>query len=1210
MTKRKSVPSRGLALILMMVMLMLPLPAGVYAADSTTTLTFSDSSITETVSGSGYAIDGTTLTISAAGVYKITGSCSEGSIVVKGSLSDVVLVLDDLTLKASSTAPIIIKKASSVTIHTEGSVNLYDNENPDNETSEDTAVADAFEGAGIKVKSGSTATFCGDGTLNVYGTAKNGIKGGATSSLIFADSGMTYSVTAVNNGIAADGSVVIYDGVFKIDSENDGIKSVPDETDTDSTGSITIYDGTFDIDAEGDGIQAETDLTISGGTFAIDTFRGYNVSGTKYWNVTNNKDKDTSGTFDADTMSCKGLKLSGDRGTENELYITGGTFVMNTSDDAIHSDKSAVITGGTFTIDTGDDGIHADSALTLGTEGGLDRDPDMTINHCYEGIEAANEYIYSGRFWVYAVDDGINAAGGSGSTSTGFTPGGPGHGGGSASSYSLEIASGHVYVNCLGDGLDSNGSLSLTGGEITVFSKASGGDDSPLDADGTITIKGATIFAAGSAGVDGTLNSSAFGQYYYQSGSSSQGGTRPGQGQGSSTSYSAGTVVNVYSNSKLMYSDTLPRAVNYWLYSSPSMTSNSASITTGGSVSSCVSNDWNHSWGSMTVVTEATESAGGVGRYTCSSCGATEDVTLLYDKTYTCEGHESSETTADEGYTVTFSCDGGVAGIDVYYTQDYTSASETDVTSTVSRDADTGEPCSTGSGQINFLVRLNDGYSISDVTATDGTYKNIKTPTDTGVDNLYRITKITADTTVTVTTAACEHANLSNPVWTWSDDYSTATVTFDCNDCGNTVTYDGTVTGVLNSDETITFTASYTDSAGNACSDTKSADAFMVTFEADEGVAGVDVYYTHDYSAADETDVTKATARDSDSGYPVISGSGQVNFLIRLNNGYTVSSVTGDANYKNLKGSSDTGIGNLYRMTKVTGDVTVTITTESGHVHSLTHVEAKDASCEEKGNIEYWYCSGCETCFSDEEGTTYIDAASTQIAATGHDWDDGVITTEPTCMTDGVKTYTCSNDSSHTYTETIAASSEYCPSAPFTDVDTSKWYHESIDYAISNGLMNGVASDQFDPDGTTTRAMIVTILYRSEGSPSVSSANPFTDVESGRYYTDAVTWAAANDIVNGYGDGTFGPTDNITREQFAAVLYRYAGYKGYDVSGSADLSSYTDASSISGWALTAMKWANNAGLINGRTETTLVPGGNATRAEAAAILMRFVKNFA
>lgn len=185
-----------------------------------------------------------------------------------------------------------------------------------------------------------------------------------------------------------------------------------------------------------------------------------------------------------------------------------------------------------------------------------------------------------------------------------------------------------------------------------------------------------------------------------------------------------------------------------------------------------------------------------------------------------------------------------------------------------------------------------------------------------------------------------------------------------------------------------------------------------------------------------------------------------------------------------------------------------------------------------------------------------------------------------------------------------------CPSAHLKDVDENAWYHEYIDYVVEKGLMEGMADDLFGPNVTTSRAMIVAILYRLEGKPAVTGTSPFDDVKDGRWYTDAIIWANRNGIVEGYGNGKFGPSDLITREQFAAIMYRYANFKGYDVSVGQDTNilSYDDASEVSDWAMEAMQWAVGSGLITGRTETTLVPKGNATRAEAAAILMRFIEN--
>lgn len=178
-------------------------------------------------------------------------------------------------------------------------------------------------------------------------------------------------------------------------------------------------------------------------------------------------------------------------------------------------------------------------------------------------------------------------------------------------------------------------------------------------------------------------------------------------------------------------------------------------------------------------------------------------------------------------------------------------------------------------------------------------------------------------------------------------------------------------------------------------------------------------------------------------------------------------------------------------------------------------------------------------------------------------------------------------------------------SLPFGDVKSGDWFYNDVKYVYEKGMMAGTAADVFAPNATTTRAMIVTILYRLEGSPAVTGTNAFVDVPAGQWYTDAVNWAAVNQIVKGTSATTFAPNDSITREQMAAILYRYAQYKGYDVTKKADLSGYSDNGQVSAYAKDALAWANAAKLINGVTNTTLAPQGNATRAQVSAILHRF-----
>lgn len=176
---------------------------------------------------------------------------------------------------------------------------------------------------------------------------------------------------------------------------------------------------------------------------------------------------------------------------------------------------------------------------------------------------------------------------------------------------------------------------------------------------------------------------------------------------------------------------------------------------------------------------------------------------------------------------------------------------------------------------------------------------------------------------------------------------------------------------------------------------------------------------------------------------------------------------------------------------------------------------------------------------------------------------------------------------------------------PFTDVKEGDWYYESVAYVYQQGLMTGTSDTAFSPNLTTTRGMIVTILYRMEGSPEAPGWAPFADVSQGKYYADPVAWAAWNGIVNGKSSTSFAPEEPITREQLAAILYRYAQFKGYDVSAQGDLSQFTDQAMIRAYALDAMSWANAEGLITGKGKGVLDPRGPATRAQVAAILQRF-----
>ena len=183
-----------------------------------------------------------------------------------------------------------------------------------------------------------------------------------------------------------------------------------------------------------------------------------------------------------------------------------------------------------------------------------------------------------------------------------------------------------------------------------------------------------------------------------------------------------------------------------------------------------------------------------------------------------------------------------------------------------------------------------------------------------------------------------------------------------------------------------------------------------------------------------------------------------------------------------------------------------------------------------------------------------------------------------------------------------------CPSRFFTDLSSSAWYHEYADYVIGEGLMTGASDTTFAPNAALTRAMLVTTLYRAEKEPAVTGADTFTDVVSGSWYEKAVIWAAANGIVTGYGDGRFGPGDPITRQQLAAILWRFAQYKGYDVrANGTTMPDFVDRGQIASWASEAVSWAYSRGVLTGKDGNVLDPTGGATRMEAAAMLARFLQ---
>ena len=280
--------------------------------------------------------------------------------------------------------------------------------------------------------------------------------------------------------------------------------------------------------------------------------------------------------------------------------------------------------------------------------------------------------------------------------------------------------------------------------------------------------------------------------------------------------------------------------------------------------------------------------------------------------------------------------------------------------------------------------------------------------------------------------------------------------------------------------------------------------------------------------------------------------------------------------------------GEQVRTCSVCGETQSEVILPSGHTYETTVIAP---TCTSSGYTKHT----CLLC-----GVTY---ATDVIDPLGHNWGEWVLTEEGDCFHKGVETRTCAacNETETRETELNPAN---CPSKAFTDLDTAAWYHESVDFVLSTGLMNGVGNEKFAPNNQMTRAMVVTVLYRLAGEPKVEGTVDFTDVPAGEYYYDALVWATENGLAMGVTETTFAPGRSITREQLVTFLYRYAQYAGLDVSGRADLTTFTDSQSVSSYAVDAFAWAVNAGIIDGVGNNTLAPRSTATRVQVAAVLMR------
>ncbi len=440
-----------------------------YDEDSATKITLG---MTSEVTGDGATVADQVVTITAAGTYVVSGTLTDGQLVVNVGKEDKVhLILDGVEITNTLGPAIDIEQGEKIitTLAPDSENTLADGENYE--------LADGETEPDATFYSKEDLVINGSGSLTVAGNYSNGIRSKDDLILI---SG-TYNVTAQNNAIKGKDSVAIRGGDYTLTTTaGDGIQA--NNAEDAEKGYVAIDGGSFAITSGQDAIQAETNLSLQNAQMTLQTAEGAGST-----------NLDTEGSY-------KGLKAGG------ALVVASGNYELNTADDALHADDTVAINGGTITVATGDDGIHGDNSVTI-NEG------TVTISQSYEGIEASEIYFKGGDVNVTATDDGINARGDSDTESTGqlgadsFAGGGPGGGDQADDSKFIEVSGGVIQVSAEGDGVDSNGNIIMTGGTLLVNGPVSGGNGA-LDYNGTFVQSGGTLMAAGTSDMASNISDS------------------------------------------------------------------------------------------------------------------------------------------------------------------------------------------------------------------------------------------------------------------------------------------------------------------------------------------------------------------------------------------------------------------------------------------------------------------------------------------------------------------------------------------------------------------------------------------------------------------------------------------------------------------------------------------------------------------------------
>lgn len=500
------------------------------------TITLSDNASTSSLKS--VKIDGNTITVSEEGTYIVSGTLSDGQIIIDGDKNEKIsLILDGVTINSNTGTPIYVKQTDKLFITlAESSKNVLTNNKK--------FTADGDNDVDAVIFSKDDITLNGNGSLEITTNCGHGI---VSKDDLKITSG-TYSITSSSHALDGKDSVRIASGTFTLNSDKDGIHS--ENADDTSLGFIYIAGGTFRITSDGDGMDASAYLTILDCNATIKSGGGASNAEKKQEEF--GRMEGASSSTDSDTASAKGIKAGGN------LTISGGTLSLDCADDAVHSNADISISNGNLTIATGDDGIHADSSLKI--SGGT-----INVTESYEGIEGLEITVSGGTISVVSSDDGFNAAGGN--DSSGYGGGMPQDNFSADSDAKITISGGKITVDAKGDGLDSNGSLCVSGGEIFVTGPSDNGNGA-LDYNGDAQITGGTIVAVGMSGMAQNFGSS-----------STQGSILS-----NTATNTSGEVVLKDSNGNVLVSFTPTREYNSVVVSTPDVKKGSTyTLTTGDS---------------------------------------------------------------------------------------------------------------------------------------------------------------------------------------------------------------------------------------------------------------------------------------------------------------------------------------------------------------------------------------------------------------------------------------------------------------------------------------------------------------------------------------------------------------------------------------------------------------------------------------------------